>query len=136
MRSDDIVEMPDIYAIWDAGLGTVTMYETCSDGEWTTTKDMREFMGMTAAARSLHPSHTAEARYEWVMTHDDAAPSFAILKECAEAAIGFGLQPDHVDWDRFYDALESFGWDTIMAGVADERIRRIVRKARREGEIQ
>ncbi len=60
-----------------------------------------------------------------------------VLIELAESSIGFGLNPSHVDWDRFYEMLESFyGYDMQdMGGRADNRIRRRVSQLRKQGEI-
>ena len=64
-------------------------------------------------------------------------PFLKILQECGESSVGF-LEPyGRVEWDRFYEMLDSFhGWDMEdMGGPADEKIRRVVRKMVREGEI-
>jgi hypothetical protein len=41
-----------------------------------------------------------------------------------------------IDWDRYYDVLETLGWDMQdLGGPADRKIRRIVRAAIRAGEV-
>ena len=60
-----------------------------------------------------------------------------VLIGLAEASIGFGLNPSHVDWDRFYEMLESFyGYDMQgMGDRPDNRIRRRVSQLRKEEKI-
>lgn len=41
-----------------------------------------------------------------------------------------------INWERFYECLETEGWDMQALGSpVDSKIRRIVRKAIREGEV-
>ena len=57
------------------------------------------------------------------------------LIECASASYGLG-NGWLVDWERFYEMLEMYGWDMQdLGGFVDNKIRRIVREAVREGEI-
>ena len=62
-------------------------------------------------------------------------PDRELLIECGGGAYGLGNNFT-VDWDRFYELLEMYGYDMQdLGGKADNKIRRIVRKAIREGEI-
>ncbi len=57
------------------------------------------------------------------------------LIECASASYGIGNRWT-VDWERFYEMLEMYGWDMQdLGGSVDNKIRRIVREAAREGEV-
>jgi hypothetical protein len=59
-----------------------------------------------------------------------------ILEDCANGSYGFN-QNFNVDWERFYDNLETYGWDMQdLGGPADEKVRRVVRKMVREGKIE
>ncbi len=60
-----------------------------------------------------------------------------LIIELAEASIGFGLNPSHVDWDRFYEYLEMmYGYDMQgMGDRPDNRIRRRVSQLRKEEKI-
>jgi len=59
-----------------------------------------------------------------------------ILKDCGDASYGFN-QNFNIDWERFYESLEMNGWDMQdLGGSADEKIRRVVRRMVRDGEIQ
>ena len=129
---------PDPYdSLNDFGREAVMMYTTDHDGEWVMTDAIAEVVAMTPDERQWHRAMSTEARYRWVRDHlDDFAPPFAIVKVCAAAAIGFGDNPKHVDWDRFWDSLESCGWEMGEYGKASSQMERIVRKARAEGEIQ
>lgn len=71
-----------------------------------------------------------------VVTSDSTEPPpRKILIECAEASYGMGNR-FVVDWERFYEHLESEGWDMQdLGGYVDNRIRRIVRQAVKDGEI-
>ena len=127
---------PDIEKLSDYSSEAALMYTTNRDGEWVKTDAIKEVEAMTKDERQWHLASSTEARYKWVTSHDDMAPPFEVIKECAEASIGFGLNPEHVDWDRFYDYLESYGWEMDeYSGKADGRLHRIVNKARKEGEI-
>ncbi len=65
---------------------------------------------------------------------DDAF--LAILKDCGNASIGFN-NSWKIDWMRFWEALETAGWDMQdLGGPADNKIARVVRKMVNEGEIQ
>jgi len=62
-------------------------------------------------------------------------PPYEILIGCGEASYGLGNR-FVIDWDRFYETLEMYGWDMQdLGGPVDNKIQRIVRKAVREGEI-
>lgn len=62
-------------------------------------------------------------------------PPHETLIECGEASYGMGNRLS-IDWDKFYEALEIYGWDMQdFGGSVDMRIRRIVQKAVREGDI-
>ena len=62
-------------------------------------------------------------------------PPREVLIECANGAYGLGNNFT-VNWERFYELLEMEGWDMQdLGGRMDEKIRRIVRKAVREGEV-
>ena len=60
-----------------------------------------------------------------------------LIIELAEASIGFGLNPSHVDWDRFYDSLEMmYGYDMQdLGGRSDNRIHRRVSQLRKEEKL-
>ncbi len=63
-------------------------------------------------------------------------PSDELIAELAGASLGFGLNPDTIDWVRFYEYLEMEGWDMQdLGGKLDERIRRRGRKLRAEGGV-
>ncbi len=63
-------------------------------------------------------------------------PSKKVLIECANASYGLGNRFT-VDWERFYEFLEMEGWDMQdLGGRVDNKIRRIVQQAARDGEIQ
>lgn len=62
-------------------------------------------------------------------------PPREILLECADASYGMGNR-FVVDWERFYEHLESEGWDMQdLGGSVDNKIRRIVREAVKDGEV-
>lgn len=63
-------------------------------------------------------------------------PDHKLLIDCGEGAYGLGNNFT-VDWERFYEMLETYGGYDMqdLGGKADNKIRRIVRKAIREGEI-
>ena len=64
-------------------------------------------------------------------------PSDKMIAELAGASLGFGLNPEHIDWDRFYEYLEAEGWDMQdLGGKLDDRIRRRARKLRADGEVE
>ncbi len=68
-------------------------------------------------------------------TPREDTPPRPVLIECAEGAYGLGNNFT-VDWERFYELLEMEGWDMQdLGGPIDNRIRRIVRNAIRDGEI-
>ena len=57
------------------------------------------------------------------------------LQGCGEAVYGLGNNWT-IDWDRFYQYLEDEGYDMQdMGGPADNKIRRLVRKMVKEGDI-
>ena len=59
-----------------------------------------------------------------------------ILKDLGDASYGLGNR-FVIDWDRFYEMMESMeGYDMQdLGGPADSKIRRVVQKMVREGEI-
>lgn len=62
-------------------------------------------------------------------------PPRHILIECGEGSYGLGNR-FVINWDAFYEILEIYGWDMQdFEGPIDNKIRRIVRGAVREGEI-
>ena len=90
------------------------------DGKWEWTDDE------TGDTRPIHTIDTGDA-----FTLPDK-----VIIDLAEASIGFGLNPANVDWERFYEMLESqYGYDMQdLGGTADNRIRRrvsVLRKAER-----
>ena len=96
---------PDPYNLLnDFGREAVLMYTTDHDGKWVMTDAIAEVVAMTPDERQWHRAMSTEARYEWVISHGkDMAPPFAIIKVFAEAAIGFGDNPEHVDRARLWD---------------------------------
>ncbi len=64
-------------------------------------------------------------------------PFRKVLADIGSSVYGLG---NHftIDWDRFYEMLESFyGYDMQdLGGPADNKIRRVVQKMVREGEVQ
>ena len=127
----------EIFNLYDSRPESVAMYTTDRGSEWGKTDGIGQVAEMTPDEIRFHPSLATESRLKWVTTHDEMEPSFEIVEACAESSIGFGLNPEHVDWDRFYETLESFGWDMQdLGGTADNRIRRAVRKAMNDGDIQ
>ena len=60
----------------------------------------------------------------------------AVLKELGDGSYLMGNHQG-IAWDRFYEMMETmYGWDMQdFEGSADEKIRRVVRKMVREGEI-
>ena len=64
-------------------------------------------------------------------------PSDELIGDLAGASLGFGDQPNSIDWERFYEHLEAEGWDMQdLGGKLDGRIRRRVRKLRAEGLVE
>jgi len=63
-------------------------------------------------------------------------PSRDILIECGNSSYGMGGRWV-VDWEQFYDILDTqYGWDMQdLGGKVDNKIRRIVREAVKEGDI-
>lgn len=60
-------------------------------------------------------------------------PPTEILIECGNASYGMGNN-FQINWDIFYESLESEGWDMQnLGGRMDNKIRRIVRDAVWEG---
>ncbi|KKL48423.1 hypothetical protein LCGC14_2325650 [marine sediment metagenome] len=58
-----------------------------------------------------------------------------VLADCGGASYGLGNNWS-INWDTFYQCLEMEGWDMQdMDGPADNKIRRVVQKMVREGEI-
>ncbi len=64
-------------------------------------------------------------------------PFRKVLSEIGSSVYGLGNRWV-IDWDRFYEMLESFhGYDMQdLGGPADNKIRRVVQKMVRDGEIQ
>ena len=59
-----------------------------------------------------------------------------ILLACGESALGFGLTPDKIDWERFWVTLENYGFDMQdLGGKVHDKIQRIVRKMKADGRI-
>jgi hypothetical protein len=62
-------------------------------------------------------------------------PPRDLLIRIGESVYGLGNNWT-IDWERFYERLEAHGYDMQdLGGPADEKIRRIVRKAVQDGEI-
>ncbi len=62
-------------------------------------------------------------------------PPTAILIDCGGGSYLLGNRPG-VDWDAFYELLEMEGWDMQdLGGSVDSKIRRLVRAAIRDGEL-
>ena len=58
------------------------------------------------------------------------------LEDSGNGSIGFNNSWT-IDWTRFYECLETEGWDMQdLGGPADNKIRRVVRKMVQEGVIQ
>ena len=59
-----------------------------------------------------------------------------VLQDIGDASYGLGNR-FVIDWDRFYEMLESFAdYDMQdLGGPADNKIRRVVQKMVREGDI-
>lgn len=74
------------------------------------------------------------------VTSVDDLPEFdeaflKILIGCGEASYGFNNYWG-IDWEKFYESLEMYGWDMQdLGGSADNKIKRVVRKMVIEGEI-
>ena len=89
----------------------------------------------------VHSSDDTGPRFRFyesiVITADSTdMPPVDILMECGNASYGLGGRWE-IDWDHFYDTLDMLGWDMQgIGGTIDNRIRRLVRKAVRDGEIQ
>ncbi len=64
---------------------------------------------------------------------DTPFPPDSVLIELAAGALGFGLNPTHVDWDRFWDSLEDYGLD--MQIHQESKYKRRVRQLIKEGEV-
>ena len=64
-------------------------------------------------------------------------PFLKVLADIGSGSYGLGNR-FVIDWDRFYEMLESFnGYDMQdLGGPADNKIRRVVQKMVREGEVQ
>lgn len=67
-----------------------------------------------------------------VMPNDD------VIAELASASLGFGLNPSHIDWDRFYKSLEADQRLDMqdLGGKLDDKIRRRANKLRKEGKVE
>ena len=62
-------------------------------------------------------------------------PPDAVLLECGEVSYGMGNRWV-IDWEMFYNALDSAGYDMQdLGGTVDTRIRRKVRQWVRDGDI-
>lgn len=62
-------------------------------------------------------------------------PTRETLIDCGNASYGMGNRWA-IDWDRFYETLETYGFDMQdLGGEVDSRIRKVVREAVREGEV-
>jgi len=62
-------------------------------------------------------------------------PPHETLIECGRGSYGLGNRFS-INWDAFYECLEIYGWDMQdFEGPIDNKIRSIVRKAVREGDI-
>ena len=118
--------------LWDSD--SSPMYIATDGIDWTMTSSAKKLL--ENPVDEFAPGATS-IRRQWLTTATSTTPTLAIITICAENAVGFGLNPDNVDWDRFYEMLEILGWDMQdLGGTVDNRIRRLVNRARREGEMQ